>query len=115
MAENHPMKKVFANIEKNLKANPKPIQGMNAVYRFDISGASEETYRLYLSDGDVRVEYGDKKGSADCRILMKEKDFMDMLLGRLNGTSAFMTGKLKVRGNIGLAMKLQNVLGRYVS
>jgi putative sterol carrier protein len=36
-----------------------------------------------------------------------------MLLGRLNATTAFMTGKLKVKGNMGKAMKLQTILGKY--
>jgi putative sterol carrier protein len=44
---------------------------------------------------------------------MDARDFKEMLIGNLNATAAFMAGKLKVKGNLGLAMKLQTVLGKY--
>ena len=40
---------------------------------------------------------------------MKDADFVDLATGKLDGT-AFMSGKLKVRGDMGLAMKLQGIL-----
>jgi putative sterol carrier protein len=42
---------------------------------------------------------------------MTASDFVDMINGKLNGQMAFMTGKLKVAGDMGLAMKLQTLLG----
>ncbi|MGA9173790.1 MAG: SCP2 sterol-binding domain-containing protein [Thermoactinomyces sp.] len=44
---------------------------------------------------------------------MSAEDFKDLLSGNLSGTAAFMTGKLKVKGNIGLALKLENILRQY--
>jgi len=41
---------------------------------------------------------------------MAASDFLDLVDGKLDGTMAFMSGKLKVKGDMGLAMKLQNVL-----
>ena len=46
------------------------------------------------------------EGKADCSISMKEKDFVDLMTGKINGQSAFMGGKLKIKGNMGMAMKL---------
>ena len=43
-------------------------------------------------------------------ITMAASDFLDLVDGKLDGTMAFMSGKLKVKGDMGLAMKLQNVL-----
>ncbi|HET7615714.1 MAG TPA: SCP2 sterol-binding domain-containing protein [Bacillales bacterium] len=103
---------LFDVIAKQLKADSKPIEGLNAVYQFDIAGETGGTYQLHVSDGSARVEKG-SSNSADCFIKMKENHFVDMLLGRLTGTAAFMTGKIKVNGSIGLAMKLQNILGSY--
>jgi len=40
---------------------------------------------------------------------MKEKDFVDLMTGKINGQSAFMGGKLKIKGNMGMAMKLGNL------
>ncbi|HEX7064227.1 MAG TPA: SCP2 sterol-binding domain-containing protein [Bacillales bacterium] len=112
MNKSYSMDKVFANIEKRLQAHPEPIEGMEAVYQFDLAGEELETYQLHLSEGKAWIGQ-EESSSVDCCIKMKQKDFMDMLLGRLNGTSAFMTGRLKVQGSMGLAMKLQNVLGHY--
>ena len=42
---------------------------------------------------------------------MTDSDFIDMVEGKLNGQMAFMTGKLKIKGDMSLAMKLGNVLG----
>ena len=42
---------------------------------------------------------------------MTLEDFMSMVNGELDGTTAFMMGKLKVAGDMGIAMKLQSVLG----
>ena len=41
---------------------------------------------------------------------MKSEDFVDLALGKLDGTMAFMSGKIKIKGDMGLAMKLQTVL-----
>jgi putative sterol carrier protein len=37
-------------------------------------------------------------------------DFVDMVEGRLNGMNAFMSGKLKVEGDMSIAMKLQSII-----
>lgn len=45
-------------------------------------------------------------GKVDCTVMMAEKDFVELMTGKLNGQSAFMSGKLKIKGNMNLAMKL---------
>lgn len=47
---------------------------------------------------------------ADCTLRMDLSDFVALISGRLDGMSAFMTGRLKVEGSISVAMKLRNVL-----
>jgi putative sterol carrier protein len=42
---------------------------------------------------------------------MAEGDFLDMVAGKLNGQMAFLTGKLKVAGDMGLALKMGSFLG----
>ncbi len=42
---------------------------------------------------------------------MTAPDFMSMIQGSLNPQMAFMTGKLRVKGDMGLALKLQSILG----
>lgn len=106
------MNQVFEEIESRLKENPKPIEGMETVYQFELSGDNGGLYQLHLSGGAAKVKEGSSQ-EANCTIQMKTEDFKDMLLGNLNPTGAFMAGKLKVKGDMGQAMKLQSVLGQY--
>jgi putative sterol carrier protein len=47
---------------------------------------------------------------AQCTIKMSMDDFKAMAAGQLDGMTAFMTGKLKIEGDMGVAMKLQGLL-----
>jgi putative sterol carrier protein len=47
---------------------------------------------------------------AQCTIKMSLDDFKAMAAGQLDGMTAFMTGKLKIEGDMGVAMKLQGLL-----
>ena len=48
--------------------------------------------------------------AADCTLKMTFADFSDLIGGKLDGMTAFMTGKLKIEGDMGVAMKLQSIL-----
>jgi putative sterol carrier protein len=48
---------------------------------------------------------------ADCTITMSLDNFTALASGDLDPTTAFMMGKLKVKGSMGVAMKLQSILG----
>ncbi len=53
---------------------------------------------------------GKAKGKADVTINLSDDTFIDLADGKVNGQKAFMSGKLKVKGNIMLATKLDGVL-----
>jgi putative sterol carrier protein len=80
--------------------------GMNNTYLFDIEGAGKWTVRL--DDGKVSVTEGEA-GDPDCTITSSQENFERIVAGDLNPTSAYMTGKLKVKGDMGAAMKLQKL------
>ena len=42
---------------------------------------------------------------------MAAEDFLKLAEGKLNPTSAFMSGKLKIKGDMSLALKLQSLIG----
>ena len=48
--------------------------------------------------------------AADCTLKMDFSDFSDLIERKLDGMTAFMTGKLKIEGDMGVAMKLQTIL-----
>src|SRR4051812_14333050 len=79
--------------------------GMNNSYVFDIDGAGVWTVRV--ADGAVTVDEGDTGG--DCRISTSAEVFQKIVAGEQNPTAAYMSGKLKVKGDMGAAMKLQKL------
>ena len=88
------------------KADASQTAGMNNSYAFDIEGAGQWTVKV--SDGAVAVEPGLADG-ADCTISASQEVFEKIVAGEQNPTSAYMTGKLKLKGDMGAAMKLQKL------
>ena len=88
------------------KADTSQTAGMNNSYAFDIEGAGQWTVKV--SDGAVTVEPGLDDG-ADCTISASQEVFEKIVAGEQNPTSAYMTGKLKLKGDMGAAMKLQKL------
>ena len=100
---------VFTEMESRLEADSSKIQGMNAVYQFDLAGDGGGEKWVKLADGNAEFGSGQAE-NPNITIAMAASDFLDLVDGKLDGTMAFMSGKLKVKGDMGLAMKLQNVL-----
>lgn len=101
-----------AYIEEELNRNPAPIKGVNIHYQFHISGEEEDVFQLQLLDGQAKIAQADD-AAADCTLIMSADSFRKFLTGKLSGTVAFMTGKLKIKGDIGKAMKLESILKQY--
>ncbi len=59
--------------------------------------------------GDSNIISTDDK-EADCTVSVSQEDFIGMTNGSVNPMTAFMSGKIKVKGDMGLAMKLQTLL-----
>ena len=79
--------------------------GMSNTYVFDVEGTGVWTVRV--DDGQISVAEGDQGG--DCTISASSEVFEKIVRGEQNATTAYMTGKLKVRGDMGAAMKLQKL------
>ncbi len=100
---------VFTEMEGRLKADPSKIKGMNAIYQFDLTGEGGGEKWVKLADETGLFGSGQAE-NPNITITMAAADFLDLVDGKLDGTMAFMSGKLKVKGDMGLAMKLQSVL-----
>ena len=65
---------------------------------------------LYLDGtGDGGNVVTNEEKDAECTVSITSEDFSKLLDGDLNPMSAFMTGRLKIKGNMGVAMKLQQL------
>jgi len=100
---------VFTEINNRLQANPAKSANMNAAYQFDLSGDDGGQYHIVLKDGQGEAGAGAPE-NPNITITMAANDFVDLSTGKLDGTMAFMSGKIKIKGDMGLAMKLQSVL-----
>ncbi|XP_030726027.1 sterol carrier protein 2 isoform X1 [Lagenorhynchus albirostris] len=103
---------VFKEIEKKLEEEGeqfvKKIGGIFAFKVKDGPGGKEATWVVDVKNGKGSVlPNSDKK--ADCTITMADSDLLALMTGKMNPQSAFFQGKLKITGNMGLAMKLQNL------
>ena len=81
------------------------IAGMSNTYVFDIEGAG--IWTVAIADGAIDVREG--AGDADCTFSASEESFQKIVAGEQNATTAYMTGKLKIKGDMGAAMKLQKI------
>jgi putative sterol carrier protein len=88
------------------RADTSKTADMNNSYAFDIEGAGQWTVKVV--DGGVSVHDG-IEDAADVTIRASQEVFEKIVAGEQNPTSAYMTGKLKLRGDMGAAMKLQKL------
>jgi len=87
------------------RVTPDRIEGMNNTYVFDIEGAG--VWTVAVADGAITVSDG--ASDADCTFSASEETFEKIASGEQNATTAYMTGKLKIKGDMGAAMKLQKI------
>ncbi len=79
--------------------------GVSAVYQFDLSGEDGGQYQLHVADRTCRVCDG-VHPSPNVTLSMAGKDCIAVLEGQLSGMSALLSGRLKIEGDMGLAMRL---------
>src|ERR1700724_3571591 len=99
-------KEVFTEIQNRIKSDPEKSAGMNATYQFDLSG---ESWTLKIANGAPELIQGPAQ-SPNTTVIATTDDWMSIATGKLNPVTAFMQQKLKVKGDMGLAMKLQGLL-----
>ena len=93
----------FETLESRVDASK--TAGMNNSYVFDIQGAG--VWKVDVVDGSVKVTEGGS--DADVIIRASEDTFRAIANGEQNPTTAYMTGKLKIDGDMGAALKLQKL------
>lgn len=80
--------------------------GLGAVLKFDFG----DDGILVLDASQVPNVVSNDDTEAACTMVLSLENFMEMADGKLDGTMAFMSGKLKIQGDMGIAMKLAPIL-----
>ncbi|XP_024613041.1 hydroxysteroid dehydrogenase-like protein 2 isoform X2 [Neophocaena asiaeorientalis asiaeorientalis] len=88
------------------------VKATQAVYQFELSGEDGGTWFLDLKSKGGNVGYGEPSDRADVVMSMSTDDFVKMFSGKLKPTIAFMSGRLKIKGNMGLAIKLEKLMNQ---
>jgi putative sterol carrier protein len=101
------MEEYFAKLDERLIADA--AVGVNAVYQYNITGDGGGEWYVVFDNGQMSVHQGthEKPGVT---YTMDAKHYIDMANGDLDGTKAYLTRKLKVKGNLALAQKLKKIL-----
>ncbi len=97
---------IFKEMPARFKADE--AGDMNAVIQFDLSGDNGGKWYITIADGACTTEEGEAD-SPKATILMDASDYVDMSVGKLNAMAAFMSGKVKVEGDLSTVMKVQQI------
>jgi putative sterol carrier protein len=96
-------REIMTELDRRLKERRAEAAKIGAVYKFVLDGEGGGTFIIDLKD-DVGVR--EKDEPAPCTVRLSAKDGIDLLEGRANGQTLFFTQRLKVEGDMSLALKL---------
>lgn len=103
---------VFQEIDKKLQEEGEQfVKKIGGVFAFKVKdgpNGQEATWFVDVKNGKGCV-HNDTDKKADCTISMSDTDLLALMTGKMNPQTAFFQGKLKITGNMGLAMKLQSL------
>ncbi|CAL9688965.1 unnamed protein product [Knipowitschia caucasica] len=103
---------VFKEIENHLqKEGAQLVKKVGGVFAFKVKDGpegKEATWIVDVKNGSGSV-CNDPAIKADCTLAASDADLLELMTGQLNPQMAFFKGKLKITGNMGMAMKLQNL------
>jgi len=90
------------------KIDPKKTAGMNATFQFVSTGEGAGEYYVKIANGETEVVAG-KAEKPTIVLTASNADWMAIMNKQMNGQTAFLTGKLKIQGDVTLAMKLESL------
>ncbi|WP_112433145.1 SCP2 sterol-binding domain-containing protein [Thermogemmatispora tikiterensis] len=91
--------------------NPSAASGLNKTFQWNITGDDPGVYAIKLENGQAELIKGGVE-KPDLTLTVSDKDWASIVEGKLDPTTAFMTGKIKISGDMMLAMRLQNLFNR---
>jgi putative sterol carrier protein len=91
--------------------DPAKAKGVSAVVQLNASGEDGGDFNLKIADGACQLAAGQAE-KPTVTIDVAAQDWIDIITGKLDPTRAFMAGKLRIRGDLGLMMRFQSMFVR---
>ncbi|WP_077328153.1 SCP2 sterol-binding domain-containing protein [Virgibacillus siamensis] len=103
---------VFEMIDAAVNYDSAAMKGKEGIYQFDLEGDDGGKYQIIIEEVGAKAIKGVEK-DPQVTLTIDHNNFRELVAGSLNPTAAFMGGKLKIKGNMGLAFKLQTILNSF--
>ena len=103
MADAAIVKMIFAGMAGSFQ--PDKAAGVNTVIQYDITGEGGGKWNVVIANGACAVNEG-THAAPKLTLTIDAQDWIDMITGKLDGQKAFMSGKLKLKGDMAMAMKM---------
>jgi len=88
---------------------PEKAQGVDAVIHFKFTGEEAGEWNAAIKDGKVDVAQGIPRKQPNMTLTADSNDYVKIITGEMDGMQAFMQGKIKLAGDLNLAMKLMQM------
>ncbi|MEM7117591.1 MAG: SCP2 sterol-binding domain-containing protein [Chloroflexota bacterium] len=101
------------SVAEIIKAMPEALnvekaKGLNVIVGWSLSGDDPGDYTVSIADGKATITDGISDDAA-ATLSMDSSTFIGLQLGQVNPMTAFMTGKIKIEGDMGSVMKMQGI------
>lgn len=99
---------IFAKMERYI--TPDVVEKTGATFQFNVKGEEEGIWFMDLKNAPGKAGKGKPDFTPDATLTMDSKDFFNMLSGQLKPANAFLSGKLKISGDMRKAMKMEKLM-----
>jgi putative sterol carrier protein len=106
MATTEEIKSIFPEMVTRLI--PEKAVGVDAILQFDLSGDNGGLYWVTVKDGQAESGEGNIDNPS-MTLRASADDWFAVSTGQMNAMQAFMSGKIKIQGDMGIAMKMQTM------
>lgn len=101
------VEEIFKSLDEKLRRHAEELSVHNAVIKFDIKGPDGGIWIASLRPENTGIARTDVE--SDCTITTTDSDFIKLVNGDIGPERAILTGKVKLSGNVGMAMKLASL------